>query len=37
MVFDSDFILFLKEENKEQPYLALKVDNTEVLVADETE
>ena len=36
MIFDSDFILYLKEENKEQPYFALKVDNTEVLVADET-
>ena len=36
MIFDSDFILYLKEENKEQPYFALKVDNTEILVADET-
>ena len=36
MIFDSDFILYLKEENKEQPYFALKVDNTDVLVADET-
>lgn len=33
--FDSDFILYLKEENKEKPYLALKVDNTEVLVKAE--
>ncbi len=34
--FDSDFILYLKEENKDQPYFALKVDNTDVLVsADE--
>ena len=32
MIFDSDFILYLKEENKEQPYFALKVDNTDVLV-----
>ena len=32
MIFDSDFILYLKEENKEQPYFALKVDNTGVLV-----
>ena len=32
MIFDSDFILYLKEENKDQPYLALKVDNTDVLV-----
>ena len=33
-VFDSDFILYLKEENKEKPYFALKVDNTDVLVED---
>ena len=32
MIFDSDFILYLKEENKEQPYFALKVDNTDILV-----
>ena len=36
MICDSDFILYLKEENKDQPYFALKVDNTEVLLADET-
>ena len=36
MIFDSDFILYLKEENKEQPYFALKVDNTDVLVSDNT-
>ena len=35
-IFDSDFILYLKEESKEQPYFALKVDNTDVLVAGET-
>ena len=34
MIFDSDFILYLKEENKEQPYFALKVDNIDVLVPD---
>ena len=34
MIFDSDFVLYLKEENKEQPYFALKVDNTDVLVPD---
>ena len=34
MIFDSDFILYLKEENKEKPYFALKVDNTDVLVSD---
>ena len=33
MIFDSDFILYLKEESKEQPYFALKVDNTDVLVS----
>ena len=37
MIFDSDFILYLKEENKDQPYFALKVDNTEVLVPDNVE
>ena len=30
--FDSDFVIFLKEENKDKPYFALKVDNTDVLV-----
>lgn len=34
MIFDGDFILYLKEESKEQPYFALKVDNTDVLVHD---
>ena len=34
MIFDSDFILYLKEENKEQPYFALKVDNTDILLAE---
>ena len=36
MIFDSDFILYLKEESKEQPYFALKVDDVSVLVKDET-
>ena len=31
-IFDSDFIAFLKEENKEKTYFALRVDNTDVLV-----
>ena len=31
-IFDSDFILYLKEEGKEKPYFALKVDDLEVLV-----
>ena len=35
MIFDSDFILYLKEENKEQPYFALKVDNTDILLEEE--
>ncbi len=32
--FDSDFLLFLKEEQKEKPYFALKVDNTDILVSE---
>jgi len=35
MIFDSDFILYLKEESKEQPYFALKVDNADVLELEE--
>ena len=35
MFFDSDFILYLKEDNKDQPYFALKVDNLEVLILDD--
>ena len=31
-IFDSDFVVFLKEGNKDKPYFALKVDNTDVLV-----
>ena len=34
-IYNDDFILYLKEENKEKPYFALKVDNTDVLVAGE--
>lgn len=34
MIFDSDFILYLKEESKEQPYFALKVDNTVILLEE---
>ena len=34
MIFDSDFILYLKEESKEQPYFALKVDNTDILLEE---
>ena len=36
MFFNSDFILYLKEENKTQPYFALKVDDVSVLVKDNT-
>ncbi len=35
MIFDSDFILYLKEENKEQPYFALKVNDISVLLPEE--
>ena len=35
MIFDSSFILYLKEESKDKPYFALKVDNIEVLVPAE--
>ena len=34
-IYNDDFILYLKEEDKEKPYFALKVDNTDVLVAGE--
>lgn len=33
--FDNKFILFLKEENKANPYFALKVDTTDILVKSE--
>ena len=35
-IYNDDFILYLKEEDKEKPYFALKVDNTDVLVEGET-
>ena len=31
-IFNDDFILFLKEEDKTKPYFALKVNNTDILV-----
>ena len=34
-IFNDEFILYLKEENKEKPYFALKVDNTDVLISEE--
>lgn len=33
--FEKNFIIFLKEENKEKPYFALKIDNTDILVKKE--
>lgn len=35
-IYNDDFILYLKEEDKEKPYFALKVDNTDVLVEGDT-
>lgn len=35
-IYNDDFILYLKEEDKENTYFALKVDNTDVLVEGET-
>ena len=32
--FNDKFVLFLKEENKEQPYFALRVNNTDILVGE---
>ena len=29
--FDDTFVLFMKEKDKEQPYMSLKVDNTDIL------
>ena len=34
--FDDTFILFMKEEDKNQPYLSLKVDNTDILQIDDS-
>ena len=33
-IFDTPFLLYLKEEGKNKPYLALKVENTDILVDD---
>ena len=35
--FTDQFVIFLKEEGKEKPYFAALIDNTDVLVTDETE
>lgn len=32
--FNSNFIIFLKEKDKEYPYFALKIDNTDILLLD---
>lgn len=34
-IFDDDFILYLKESDKEKPYFALKVENSDVLVSSD--
>ncbi|MBQ2836060.1 MAG: sigma-70 family RNA polymerase sigma factor [Clostridia bacterium] len=34
-IYDNDFIVYLKEADKEKPYFALKVDNTNVLKKEE--
>lgn len=36
-IFNDTFLLYLKEESKQQPYFALRVDNTDVLVTAEAE
>ena len=35
--FTDDFVLFMKEEGKKNPYFALRVNNTDVLIEEETE
>lgn len=35
-IYNNDFIIFLKEDTKEKPYFALKVDNTDVLVTGDS-
>ena len=34
-IYNDDFILYLKEEDKDKPYFALKVDDTDILVSAE--
>ena len=34
-IYNADFILYLKEEDKDKPYFALKVDGTDILVSAE--
>lgn len=34
-IFNDTFLLYLKEQSKEKPYFALRVDNTDILVTEE--
>ena len=34
-IYNDDFMLYLKEEDKDKPYFALKVDDTDILVSAE--
>lgn len=34
-VFNKPFVIFMKEENKDKPYFALRIDNTDLLVEKE--
>lgn len=34
-IYNDDFILYLKEEDKDKPYFALKVDDIDILVSAE--
>ena len=34
-IYNDDFILYLKEEDKDKPYFALKIDDTDILVSAE--
>ncbi len=34
-IYNNDFILYLKEEQKENPYFALEVDNSNILLSEE--
>ncbi len=36
-IFNEDFILYLKEQDKQKPYFALKVDDTDVLISAKTD
>lgn len=34
-VFNDSFVIFMKEENKDKPYFALRIDNTDLLIEKE--